>query len=201
MFLKEGGDESIALLCKDAKKSIDFNISECVIKILSNLHLSLTIIESNAIDCDNPDAASMKLEKTGFLYQGLRCFKYWDGSGAQNFDNFFERLQASTVLLSKKCKKGKPLRDMLEELLQMNKPLPNVIKTKVQRLVSIADLVTRDESNSNEAVKPMVSVCRNCRTRESELGEEKKLRFCSKCKTTGYCCRECQVCHESRPLL
>ncbi|CAB9497300.1 expressed unknown protein [Seminavis robusta] len=170
----------MSLFCKAAEKSIDSKIAQVIINILCNLHLCLTFIKSK--EYDRVNKASKKLEQSGFIYQGLRCFKYANLSGT-NMDqvlSLLDRLQESTWFLRTCCCKGEPLAELIQDLLKSNNRLPMPIKAKLQTMLSSANGMASNHD------KTTTSICRNCGTSAS------KNLLCSRCKTTAYCSRECQ---------
>lgn len=190
-FLAAGGDRSIVTLCESAPRNgINTGSSKCIIGICRNLLRSLTIDNDNF----DTDAAFLKLEESGFLFQALSCFRYWDGSKGEtpsHFIDLFRLLHTSIVFnLSEKCKKGKPLGDLLVQLL--NRPLPPVIADEVQKIVATVNLMSAEDASDKAA--EMFVFCNYCKVSESDLEElGEYISLCTACNRTGYCSRKCQV--------
>lgn len=133
-----------------------------------------------------------KIEVSGLLLQVLRVISL-PRADFHAHCIILDKLQGCPKLLRKTLCKGKPARDVVDEVLMgkngFPKTVPELVRTRLIDICRIADLASAPLQQKGMDVR----FCRNCSKSAVDVGMDTKLLACSKCKNTYYCSRECQV--------
>jgi len=126
-----------------------------------------------------------KLEACGMLEQFLRCVTV--AVDKESAHLILGTLQSCTVILSKKFKRGDPCGETLRAIVDGKDGSKTILPEIFTRLDGIATLAAAMESPDD------LCKCNYCAKSSSSEAFQKSLMVCSRCRTTQYCSKTCQI--------
>mmetsp|Transcript_17602 Transcript_17602/g.43307 ORF Transcript_17602/g.43307 Transcript_17602/m.43307 type:complete len:847 (+) Transcript_17602:218-2758(+) len=128
-----------------------------------------------------------KFEVCGMLEQFLRCVTVLVTVDKETAHQMLDQLQSCTVILSKKFKRGDPCGETLRAIVDGKDGSKTILPEIFTRLDGIATLAAAMESPDD------LCKCNYCAKSSSSEAFQKSLMVCSRCRTTQYCSKTCQI--------
>mmetsp|Transcript_28874 Transcript_28874/g.32381 ORF Transcript_28874/g.32381 Transcript_28874/m.32381 type:complete len:571 (+) Transcript_28874:28-1740(+) len=167
---------------------------------------SITMLVSNAI-CSiffdekissNLEKSFKKLEACGMLAQYIRCSTIDDPELIGNIGvlKVYDELIKCSVLIKKKFAPGQPCGEVVSSILNGKKySMKNIeLIKRLKTIASFAEIMQpQKELTHKDGDLTLNRICRYCDKSDPSQEFQNSLKACSKCKSTYYCSKECQV--------
>ena len=174
-----------------APRALSADDAEAIVLLVTNAVISVAVVFKKEI-LSSAEKAFKKLCECGMLAQYIRLSASPSFNGNTGVLKFYDELILCPSLIKKNFAKSKPCGDITMEILSNPSIRHLHVVQKLKTIMAFTNLL-QQPAEAPPSIKEGFKMCRNCNKMEQSLKFQQSLLKCSRCKSTFYCSKECQV--------